>query len=174
MSGLILTLGSFDERLLYGLITRRRRPLDVFMRGLTRVGDVRTIVPLTLALLFGVVPGASHAGALAAFALTVSHLAVQLLKRSVSRPRPELPVGLPRLVDPEDRFSFPSGHAAAALSVALPVALALSGAATAGVLGVGMGVGFSRCYLGVHYPGDVLAGWALACLAVIVGLAVMG
>jgi membrane-associated phospholipid phosphatase len=30
-------------------------------------------------------------------------------------------------------------------------------------------VGLSRCYLGVHYPGDVLVGWLLAVLAVAAG-----
>jgi undecaprenyl-diphosphatase len=174
MSYLILTLGTFDEWLLHGLLNRRRPALDLLVRGLTRVGDVRVMIPLTLALALGAVPGARSAGIVAAFALTTSHVAVQLLKRSVSRPRPRLPAGLPRLVDPEDRFSFPSGHAAAGLSVALPLALALSGPAAVVVLAVGLLVGLSRCYLGVHYPGDVLVGWALACLGVVAGVVVTG
>ena len=66
------------------------------------------------------------------------------------------------LIEPEDRFSFPSGHAAAGLAVALPIAVAIGGLLGAAVLLFGLAVGVSRCYLGVHYPGDVLMGWLLA------------
>lgn len=174
MHGLILTLGDFDERLLLALVGRRRRFADVFMRAVTHLADPLVVVALTLGLTLGAIPGLRAAGKVAAFALTVSHLAVQLLKRSVVRPRPSLPVGISFLVDPQDRFSFPSGHAAAGLSVALPLCLALSGLGAVGVLLLGLLVGVSRCYLGVHYPGDVLVGWTLSALSVLVGVPVLG
>jgi undecaprenyl-diphosphatase len=67
-----------------------------------------------------------------------------------------------------DRFSFPSGHSAAALSVFLPLALATPVPGSFLILALGIAVGFSRCYLGVHYPGDVLADWTLAALSVFI------
>jgi undecaprenyl-diphosphatase len=92
-----------------------------------------------------------------------SHLAVQLLKRTISRPRPAICRSASRLsIEPPDHFSFPSGHAAAALSVALGAAVALPLSLAPWVVGGGLLVGVTRCYLGVHYPGDVLAGWMLA------------
>jgi undecaprenyl-diphosphatase len=66
------------------------------------------------------------------------------------------------LIDAPDRFSFPSGHAAASLCVALGLASVLPAFFAGLALGIGLLVGISRCYLGVHYPGDVLAGWILA------------
>lgn len=174
MSGWILTLGTVDERLLHALVLRRRRFADVLMRAITRLGDPPIVIALTLGLLLGVVPILASAGKVAAFTLTVSHLAAQLLKRTVVRPRPELPVGLSFLVEPQDRFSFPSGHAAAGLSVALPLFVALPGTTALALLLLGFAVGVSRCYLGVHYPGDVLVGWALAFLSYLVAAPVTG
>lgn len=164
----ILRLGRFDERLLHALVVRRRARFDRFVQILTRLGDPPVAIALAGALALGVVPGLQEAGIRAAFALAFSHLLVQILKRSFSRSRPSLPVGMASLILPPDRFSFPSGHAAAGLSVVLPLAMAIPFSLALPVLLLGMAVGLTRCYLGVHYPGDVTAGWVLAILAVAV------
>lgn len=163
----ILRLGQVDERLLLAVVVRRRARLDRLVRLLTRMGDPPVAIAMAGALSLGLVPGLQAAGIEAAFALALSHLMVQILKRSFSRSRPSLPVGMASLALPPDRFSFPSGHAAAGLSIALPLALALSLPLGFLVLLLGLAVGLTRCYLGVHYPGDVMAGWVLAVVAVI-------
>ena len=84
------------------------------------------------------------------------------------------PEGFAALVQPPDRFSFPSGHAASSLSVALSVAAVLAPAASAALVALALVVGLSRCYLGVHYPGDVIAGWMLAVLGVLAAGQVVG
>lgn len=173
MSGLILRIGAYDERLLRALVLQRRPVLDLVMRAITRFADWPVAVLITLVLAGGFVPGLEQAGGVMAWTLALSHLAVQVLKRCFTRERPELGTGMQWLVTVPDRFSFPSGHATAAMSMALPLFLALPGLAGILVLVLGVLVGLSRCYLGVHYPGDVAAGWALAA-ATLAGVAFLG
>ncbi len=83
-------------------------------------------------------------------------------KAAVRRDRPPLHrVPLPRqlLVQPRTT-SFPSGHAASAAAFAVGVAMEapLAGAAV-GVLS--SAVAYSRVYVGVHYPADVIVGVAI-------------
>jgi undecaprenyl-diphosphatase len=109
---------------------------------------------------------------LARFALAtliVSHLLVQLMKRTIGRGRPSRVHDLAAIREP-DRFSFPSGHATASLAVALSYGEAFPVLAGPLIL-LALLVGYSRVRLGVHYPSDVLAGQLLAVVsAVAVGL----
>jgi undecaprenyl-diphosphatase len=103
------------------------------------------------------------ASRLALTTLVTSHLAVQLVKRTVVRARPgESGLHAPIVAEP-DRFSFPSGHAAASMSVALGYGVTFPVLALP-LLVLALLVGFSRVRLGVHFPGDVLAGQVLALL----------
>ena len=95
--------------------------------------------------------------------LICSHLVVQLVKRTVSRPRPSRSTDCATLVVEPDRFSFPSGHSAAAMAVAIGYAIAFPSLAVPLVLAALL-VGASRVFLGVHYPGDVLVGQVISVL----------
>lgn len=123
-----------------------------------------------------VVPLLIAHGALAAaarnatVALVASHVAVQIVKRTVGRPRPSA-CGVASLIGDPDRFSFPSGHSAAAMSVAVAYALAFPPLAIP-LVALALLVGTSRIFLGVHYPGDVLIGQLIAVVtAMIVAVA---
>ncbi|WP_181036526.1 phosphatase PAP2 family protein [Arthrobacter sp. B1805] len=94
-----------------------------------------------------------------------------VMKVMVGRERPSPVLLADPLVPGMTGFtSFPSGHTAFAVSLGVAVAvvmantrwrvLAMSGAALFGVL-----VGASRVYLGVHYPSDVIASFALSLAA---------
>jgi undecaprenyl-diphosphatase len=98
------------------------------------------------------------------------------LKAVVVRPRPHL---WPCLISPSG-YAFPSGHAMAGatfypllardVSLRWPQARAL--AWTLAIL-VALFIGFGRLYLGVHWPSDVLAGWALGAGQTALGLGLL-
>ena len=130
-------------------------------------GATCTILAATLPLLLG---GAfAEVAQRALVTLVVSHLIVQLIKRTVGRPRPSCAMASAALVIEPDRFSFPSGHAAAAMAVAFVYASAFPSLALPLVV-LAAAVGLSRVFLGVHYPGDVVIGQVIAVLTGLVAL----
>lgn len=134
----------------------------VFWRGITHAGGARASIGLCLGSVAW--PSVSLLVAWRALLLLgVSHAVVQIVKRTVGRPRPMAGEAFPSLVEVPDRFSFPSGHACAAMAVAVGFASAFPALSMPLLLAAWL-VGFSRVVLGVHYPGDVLVGQAIALL----------
>ena len=128
------------------------------MRWLTHLGGARVTIGAGLAL---IATGERDLGLAVLVALTLSHVAVQVLKRAVARPRPCDANGRPlALVELPDPFSFPSGHAAAATAVAGAVSVAHPLAAPV-LIPLAALVAYSRVALRVHHIGDVVAGIAL-------------
>jgi len=133
-----------------------------FWSFVTHLGGARASIGLTiLALMLPTVHVAQVWDTL--LLLGWSHLAVQIVKRTVGRPRPQLTEGIESLIEIPDRFSFPSGHSCAAMAVAIGFSTAFPALAMP-LLILALLVGFSRVMLGVHYPGDVVVGQAIALL----------
>ena len=85
------------------------------------------------------------------------------LKQLVRRERPTVRA----FVEPVSEFSFPSGHAAAAMAAAAVVVVLTWDTRwrVVGATGAGLYVvliGLTQLVLGVHYPSDLVAGFALA------------
>ncbi|WP_406510896.1 bifunctional phosphatase PAP2/diacylglycerol kinase family protein [Streptomyces sp. NBC_00212] len=101
-------------------------------------------------------------GALALASLTTNTVAKYATRRR--RPVIDAVPLVRRLAKLPSSTSFPSGHSASAAAFATGVALESTryGALLAPLAAA---VAFSRVYVGVHYPGDVLAGCALGMAA---------
>lgn len=83
------------------------------------------------------------------------------LKLAVERDRPPLSRPLPEpLLESPATYSFPSGHATVAFASATVLALAVPRLRWP-LYALAALIAFSRVYVGVHYPFDVLAGAVL-------------
>ncbi len=138
-------------------------------RGISRLGDGPFYVFLILVIwLLDRAHGAQFAlAAVIAYGLEVP--AFMALKNLIKRPRPaDMDESLCVFLQPADRFSFPSGHTAAAFVMATLMGVFYPVAATV-ALAFAMLVGLSRVLLGVHYPSDIGAGALLGAVCALAG-----
>ena len=154
----------FDDPLLRWAEASASPALDQAMLLASQLGYAWGVVPLA-GLGFAGLLATGHVRRAVYFGLAVGGSALlNLVAKAVFvRERPSLWLS----VAPEHSYSFPSGHAMGAMSLAAAIILLLWFTRwrwPALVLGLGftVWVGASRVYLGVHYPSDILAGWTAA------------
>ena len=139
---------------------------DAFFSFYTQLGNGGILwIALCVVLLF--FPRTRKAGFWALIAMLFGLVCTNvLLKHLVGRTRPWLVLeGLVPLVVEDDPNSFPSGHTCAAFACCVTWARC-TGKRWLRCLCIAAALlmGFSRLYVGVHFPSDVLAGCAVGCL----------
>ena len=160
---------AFDRAVLLWIHNTFGERLDGPMRIVTALGDYWVVLPLlAVAVTFFYFRGWRLSAMLLVVSTAGSAVLTTVLKSVFERARPEL-------LDSgyhTSFYSFPSGHATVAagfygmLTVVLAYRLrgkARWAVAVSGLLVVLL-IGFSRLYLGVHYPTDIVAGYLAALL----------
>jgi undecaprenyl-diphosphatase len=130
-------------------------------RQISRLGDGPFYAVAAAALWYAAVPGADIFTRLLLAAFLIELPLYLLLKNLIRRPRPADAVeSLSAFIRPSDRFSFPSGHTAAAFVFAATVAACFPLWAPLALV-LAAAIGLSRVLLGVHFPSDIVAGAVL-------------
>lgn len=165
---------AIDRRLLL-MLREPGRPADPIgprgfeesMRDMTALGGFTflTLLAVTATLALAL-HGKTKRAVIFAVTVLAADVSSEVLKHAYHRPRPDLV--------PHGSYvysaSFPSGHSTMAAATFLTLATivasleprrATKALCYAMALGLMIMVGFSRVYLGVHWPSDVLAGWSL-------------
>ncbi len=157
----VLVFDTVVREFIYGL---RSDGLTAFFRTMTAIGNAQTIA--LICILFLLIPRVRVSWGLPMTATALTAAAIQYaLKVSFHRARPDLALHL--IV--QGGYSFPSGHSFSVLifygMFLFLCRLNLNNRSAANVLTAFFPclialIGFSRIYLGVHYPTDVLGGWS--------------
>lgn len=140
--------------------------LEVIMRDFTALGGVAVLSTATLlAVGFLLLTRKRHAASMVVLSVVGGMVLSNLLKWGFARPRPDL---VPHATAVYSQ-SFPSGHAMLSAIVYLTLGALLARTQSdvqvkiyllSAACVLTLVVGISRIYLGVHWPTDVLAGWA--------------
>ena len=141
--------------------------LTSFVAILTQLGSVYATLGAGLAVSAWLLwRGQRHSALLLTAAVFAERLAMDGLKLAVGRPRPALEgvMALPH------SSSFPSGHSGNSMAVFVSIALIAAPPgwrkqAVVSAILLSILVGLTRPYLGVHWPSDVVGGWAFGLLA---------
>ncbi|MBV7696877.1 phosphatase PAP2 family protein [Streptomyces sp. TRM70350] len=174
MAGLAQSGSNPDVELLYDINGLAKDAPRWFDRGVEFVGEYGLLLAMVLLVLWcwwtvrrrRGISGEEAAGSVAAlvWAPLAAGIAVLVnvpIRGFVERPRPFLQhEGLEVLISGKTDFSFVSDHATIAMALGVGLFVAHR---TFGLVGIALALveGFCRVYMGVHYPTDVVGGFAL-------------
>ncbi len=147
---------------------------DAVMCFITKLGDAGMIW-IVLAVILLLIPKTRKTGIVIMAALCIDLVLCNgILKNLFARIRPcEVNTQIQLLIARPDDFSFPSGHTAASFSAV--AALYFSGERKLWKLALALAclIAFSRLYLYVHYPTDILGGIFVGLAAGYIGYAMI-
>ena len=131
--------------------------LDFSMSKMTHLGGAFFTICICVLLIFSDFRTSRSAAVEALLALLLSQAVVQLLKKKIGRRRPYFVLSDISVRRPLFDCSFPSGHTTAGWTLAVIFSLNFPPLSMP-LIFLAAVIGFSRTYLGFHYPLDVLSG----------------
>nr|NUR37178.1 phosphatase PAP2 family protein [Sphingomonas sp.] len=165
--------GPLDRAIYEALYAGHRPALLTFARAFTALGEPTVLIAAcALCALWLWRAGRGRLGLTMLLIALLGRGLSEVQKYWIARVRPDLE---PHLVVVKTS-SFPSGHATSSMIFYLALAIALtahtrwSRIAAAGAILLSLLIGTSRVMLGVHWPSDVIGGWAFGMLWVLLTL----
>lgn len=152
----------------------RTNLMTAIMKAVTRLGD-KGLFWIIAAVLFLLFKSTRKTGLALSIGLVINALIVNVwLKNMVGRIRPyEVVEGLRCLIPEPVDASFPSGHASHAFVAVAVIWIMMSKKYGIIALIISALMAWSRLYLGVHYPSDVLAGILIGIIAGVLGTVIV-
>lgn len=135
--------------------------MNSLMTFISSLGDFGTIwILICLCLL--ATKKTRHIGVFLAIALVLDYLIGNLtLKHLINRTRPYIAYNIPIIIKAPFESSFPSGHALSSFTAAFVIFKFHKNWGISALI-LAILIAFSRIYLFVHYPSDILAGFIIA------------
>lgn len=140
---------------------------DAFFAAVTKLGDGGLLwIAVGAACL--ILPRARRCGAGVFASLLITYIFTDIILKPIfARARPFIADGVTPIIAAPHGYSFPSGHTATAFAAASAIFVFNRRAGAAAYAAAAL-IGFSRAYLYVHYPSDIIAG---AVIGIIIGAA---
>lgn len=138
--------------------------LDKLMPFITHLGD-KGLVWILIIIILLFTSKYRRVGWMAGVAIILGAILGEvILKPIIGRPRPFVDsIDFTLLIKEPTSFSFPSGHTTSSFGAATIIAQNIKSYRVAAYI-LAAGIAFSRLYLYVHYPSDILAGYILGIL----------
>ena len=170
---LLFGRGAFDLAVYKALYVGGNPTLVAIARSLTALGEPTILIAAGVGVLLWLwYAGRARLGLILFLIAMTGRGLSELQKYWIARPRPDLDQHLVVV----QTSSFPSGHANSSMIFYTTMALALAAGtkwyrvAVIGAVFLSLLVGASRVMLGVHWPSDVIGGWSLGLLWVLITL----
>lgn len=154
----------WDVPILVAVHSTARSQLDAIAVTLTKFGSIRIVFPVVgvIALVLLI----QRRWRSLTYLLTTeigSTIINRTAKEFMHRVRPHIWDSLA----PELDFSFPSGHSMTSMTLVATLVILTWGSVWCWVILIAgslfvLGIGWTRLYLGVHFPSDILAGWMVS------------